>query len=252
MNEVRRALDSSSCGIIIITPENQDRPWLHFEAGSLLARFDYEKTRVIPVLVDFLSVTELRASPLTNLQVSLLDDEGWRRIITSLSNALKVDPSVRLRTAIAMWPELADQVEDINERYRALASNHVKRRSSEDKIDEILEMTRLLRNMSIHGKTPPMRGFEGEIIDTTDDRMILMGDDGVAISLNRTRPGAPPHYLEPDDPWIPVDIVQRIKRWSRKSGILWQHPPQSTGAQLYLMKEAPDSPTEAVLESDDA
>ncbi|MCK1284356.1 toll/interleukin-1 receptor domain-containing protein [Bradyrhizobium sp. 44] len=34
-SSIRHELDSTSFGILILTPENTESPWLHFEAGAI-------------------------------------------------------------------------------------------------------------------------------------------------------------------------------------------------------------------------
>ena len=50
MNQLTKALEGKRFGILCITPENQENPWIHFEAGALW-KADEER-RVCPLLYD--------------------------------------------------------------------------------------------------------------------------------------------------------------------------------------------------------
>src|SRR5947209_19321189 len=50
--ELQRQLKSSAAGILCLTPDNKDSPWLHFEAGAL-AR-SVKRKLVIPFAIDMI------------------------------------------------------------------------------------------------------------------------------------------------------------------------------------------------------
>jgi hypothetical protein len=72
MTEVFDKLDARSIGLICITKDNQDRPWINFEAGALAFRLG--KPRVVPILID-LEAAELKA-PLGSFEYVRCDREG--------------------------------------------------------------------------------------------------------------------------------------------------------------------------------
>src|SRR4051812_20798222 len=63
------SLKDATSGILCITPENRDRPWLVFEAGALAKAF--ETARVTPYLFGF-EDKSLPGSPLSQLQAKLV------------------------------------------------------------------------------------------------------------------------------------------------------------------------------------
>jgi hypothetical protein len=59
LDEIGKALDAMSVGIICLTPENVEKPWILFEAGALSKAMG-EKTRVCPYLFGGLRGEEVR------------------------------------------------------------------------------------------------------------------------------------------------------------------------------------------------
>ena len=80
-NEIGKALDSCNFGIICVTPENANEPWLLFEAGAL-SKVQTVAT-VIPYCLEF-SPAEL-PSPLSQFQGCAADEEGTRNLIRAIN-----------------------------------------------------------------------------------------------------------------------------------------------------------------------
>src|SRR5205809_1046878 len=49
LEQLGKALEAMSVGVICLTPENVEKPWIHFEAGALSKTMG-DKTRVCPYL----------------------------------------------------------------------------------------------------------------------------------------------------------------------------------------------------------
>lgn len=82
--EIGENLSDAKAGILCVTPENIDAPWLVFEAGALSHRWG--ESRVIPLLLD-LAPGDL-TGPLTQFQAVTLNRDGARRIAESLNELL--------------------------------------------------------------------------------------------------------------------------------------------------------------------
>lgn len=109
------ALLSTTAGIVCVTRENQNAPWLAFEAG-MLAR-DRERSRVSAFLVD-LKPTDLAPSPLSMLQATVCRQEDVLRLVKSLNDALGEGnrvPADRLeRSFEKWWPDLEGEIAEID------------------------------------------------------------------------------------------------------------------------------------------
>ena len=81
MDELKQAVQSNSFGVLCITPENKDSPWMHFEAGAL---WRTEKDRhVCPLLFD-IRPAEI-TGPLSQLQAKQFDKDGFRGLIKEIN-----------------------------------------------------------------------------------------------------------------------------------------------------------------------
>jgi TIR domain len=103
--DITGKLNSTSIGIICVTRENMNRPWINFEAGAL-SKAVVDEARVIPMLVD-LGNAEL-VGPLSQFQTVILDKEDLRKLVNTINlSSDKPNPqSVVDRVFKALWPEL--------------------------------------------------------------------------------------------------------------------------------------------------
>ena len=85
-NEVSRQLDESNVGIACVTKSNARAPWLLFEAGAIAKRID--DSFMIPYLLDFEAIAELPQGPLTQFQAILANEDGTRKLVTTINSAL--------------------------------------------------------------------------------------------------------------------------------------------------------------------
>ncbi|MFS0711666.1 toll/interleukin-1 receptor domain-containing protein [Brevundimonas phoenicis] len=110
-NEIAKGLQDSNFGIICVTRDNLEAPWLLFESGALAKSM--EDGRVIPLRLD-IDVSDI-SGPLTQFQSEKADDEGVKRLISSLNkcaaNAIADDRLNRLFEP--MWPDLKAKIDAI-------------------------------------------------------------------------------------------------------------------------------------------
>jgi len=95
-------LDQSEFGILCLTRENWQSPWLLFEAGALAKRFA-SSARVVPYLIDDLP-PEADRSPLGQFQHVRSDRDGTYRLVECI-NSIRQNPrpSDKLREAFKPW-----------------------------------------------------------------------------------------------------------------------------------------------------
>lgn len=98
-------LDQTNFGILCLSRQNLDSPWLHFEAGalskSLLAG------RLIPYLID-LEPDEIQP-PLALFQAARADQEGTLALVASIGSLAETGqrtPDQLARSFQLLWPEL--------------------------------------------------------------------------------------------------------------------------------------------------
>lgn len=139
--EIASKLDEADVGIICVTSENQEKPWLNFEAGAIAKRMD--ESRAIPYLLD-LSKTDLR-QPLASLQAVYADKAGTMKMLESINNALGdgglVDERLQ-RSHKKWWPDLKGLIDNIKS---DPSGARTPERTMSEKVDEILSHVRGIR-----------------------------------------------------------------------------------------------------------
>lgn len=103
--EINQELQDSKFGIICLTPESVNSPWMLFEAGALAKTL--ENTLVCPYLIG-LDATDLKG-PLAQFQAAKADKDGTLNLIRSINMGLgnPILPDDRLRRIFERWwPDL--------------------------------------------------------------------------------------------------------------------------------------------------
>jgi hypothetical protein len=106
--EIAKELEASNFGIICVTKENLNSPWILFEAGALAKSM--QDGKVIPLLldIDFKEVS----GPLAQFQAKKAELPGVKELILSLNKSAKVPvPDTQLDKLFgALWPQLESQI----------------------------------------------------------------------------------------------------------------------------------------------
>ena len=141
LNEITSSLQNSQYGIIVLTPENQEKPWINFEAGAISKQID--KSKVMPYLVRMDEAQVIQ--PLSCFQYVKADPGGTLRLLKSLNNSLENSKfsDEQIEELFEMWwPSLERELQNLPQEDSIPA-----KREQDDIVTEILENTRtLLRN----------------------------------------------------------------------------------------------------------
>ena len=111
-SEMALQLEEASFGILCLTPENLNAPWLLFEAGALSKKLD--GARVCPYLFGF-EPSEL-TGPLVQFQAARADKEDTERLLMAMNHALgeiRLSESVLKRVFGKWWPELEEALSHV-------------------------------------------------------------------------------------------------------------------------------------------
>lgn len=112
-SDIAKELQASEYGVLVITRDNQEAPWICFEAGALSKQID--KSRVSPFLFN-LKRSDLRQGPLLQFQSTVFDKEDIAKLIGSInSNAPEAErlQDERLRKVFDVWwPHLQTQLDE--------------------------------------------------------------------------------------------------------------------------------------------
>jgi hypothetical protein len=144
-SDIARELEASSYGILCVTPDNVDAPWLVFEAGALSKEID--KSHVSPFLFG-LGLSDLRG-PLLQFQATLYSEEDVRRLLMSI-NACEPAPRLdesKMRTLFSVWwPKLQEELAPLQETLAAAGSDSGRQEEepSPGRVQSMLEEVLLL------------------------------------------------------------------------------------------------------------
>ncbi len=143
--KISRQLRDSRFAIICVTPENLDRPWLHFEAGAIgmshVGPDGLTPPSVVPLLLG-LTTSELDP-PLSLYQAVTADKGGIQRLMLSLNELAPVTLSgPELRAAVdRWWPDLESELTRIRTQIENGPAPRVQR-DDRELLEEILALVR--------------------------------------------------------------------------------------------------------------
>ena len=138
--EIERELSETKFGIIVVTRDNVNSPWILFEAGALAKTIP--DTFVCPYLID-LSPTDIPPGPLSQFQAKRSDQNGTWDLICTINKALKDVslPKEKIeRTFKKWWPDLEASIK--NRSTESATERTI--RSTNEISEEILEHVRML------------------------------------------------------------------------------------------------------------
>ena len=140
-NEIAKELEASRIGIICLTDDNLQAPWLMFEAGALSKSMDMG--RVCPILFG-VEPTDL-AGPLVQFQAAPFSKDEIHKVIKAVNSQLgetSLDSNVLDSVFEKWWPDLDEKVSKILEKERN--SSGAELRSDRELLEEVLKISRTL------------------------------------------------------------------------------------------------------------
>ncbi|WP_288447430.1 TIR domain-containing protein [uncultured Chryseobacterium sp.] len=138
--DISKELEDSAFGILCVTKENINAPWLQFEAGALSKKLD--KSFVSPFLFD-IKRSEIKG-PILQFQSTIIDKADILKLVNTINKAcgeekLKDD---RLEKAFDVWyPKLEENLNSIVKPTES-PKEEVKRENNLEILEEILELSR--------------------------------------------------------------------------------------------------------------
>lgn len=182
---LRSQLATSGFGIICVTPSNRTAPWIMFEAGSLLAKFD--TVRVSPFVLG-LEPTELEG-PLALLQATRWERGDVFQLVRDI-NALGASPvsdAVLVPTFERLWPELDEELQKINP-----SEGPAPRRSRDSMMEELLMRVREIQTESSYKLVTDEHGRTSRVLTRPTFRVTLsteaIGVAEVSAAINEVAP----------------------------------------------------------------
>lgn len=150
--DIAKELEDSTFGILCVTRENIDAPWLIFEAGALSKTMD--KSFVSPFLFD-IKRSEVDG-PILQFQSTIFEKEDLQKLVNTLNKACekeRLSPE-RLNKAFEVWyPTLEEELNVLKDKPEAeedKSEGALKDAHAQEILEEILDLSRsnqkLIRN----------------------------------------------------------------------------------------------------------
>lgn len=175
--DIAKELSDSTFGILCVTRENLNAPWLTFEAGALSKTMD--KSFVSPFLFD-IKRSEVDG-PILQFQSTIFEKEDLKKLITTLNKACEKDglSAERLSKAFDVWyPTLEVELSKLHdietESHEAEPGQEIQTPKTQEILEEILELSRinqkLIRNPdgSLGSNLEEMATMLRALLDRTD------------------------------------------------------------------------------------
>ncbi len=134
-------LKDANYGIVCLTPENIDAPWIHFEAGALSKMLD-ARVMVLAININF---SDIRG-PLKAFQATKIEKDDIFKLLKSINNAQERPLGEdKLKNSFdAFWPQFISKTDAIK---KQIGKNNEEKKISNkvnvsDTVDEILQLVR--------------------------------------------------------------------------------------------------------------
>lgn len=156
-------LEATGQGLICVTPQNLNEPWLNFEAGALAKSM--QSARVRP-LVFGLGVADLVGPLAQFMAADITDKADMLKVMRSLNEATTAPlADIRLERAFdRTWPDFMASLDQLALPDESLPPS----RTLEDKVDEIVNALRRLERRTAPPEEPPMAPKPASPIHDTD------------------------------------------------------------------------------------
>lgn len=147
-NKISDQLKTTKIGLICITSDNKNKPWLLFEAGALFKGLNNSKIMTFLVNIKHSDVKD----PLAKFNHTLPSKEDVKKMMKTINNELgdqKLDHSVFEKVFEKNWSDFDKSFKQIIEKHNKdieKVSSAETKRTIDDKIDEILNSLRIVNN----------------------------------------------------------------------------------------------------------
>jgi len=138
-SEISKELETSQIGIICLTQENLEAPWIMFEAGALSKNI--EKSKVCPILFG-VEPSEIKG-PLVPFQAAKFSKNEMKKVVKMMNQGLGENglaSDVFEHVFEKWWPELKENVDKALK--ETTDTEKKSSRTDRDLLEEILELTR--------------------------------------------------------------------------------------------------------------
>lgn len=172
-NEINTQLKDTGIGIVFLTKENKNNPWILFESGALAKGLTSNK--VCTFLLD-LSAADLEP-PLSQFNHTFPDKESVRGLLSTINDELgelKLESKILDQVFDTYWPQFET---DLNKIIQSNPSDEetVVNRTEEDLLTEILYTTRALDKRIRYLESPSTQTSK------LDKQLKFLKDENISI-----------------------------------------------------------------------
>ncbi|MBE0682454.1 MAG: toll/interleukin-1 receptor domain-containing protein [Anaerolineales bacterium] len=171
--EVAKELDESNFGIICLTKDNLNAPWILFEAGALSK--SVKEANVSALLINGIKMADI-TGPLSQFQHTTTSKEDFQKLLATINEKAgqeKLEDVTLRKVFEKWWPDLEAKIR-LNIESANGETSHFEERTEREILVETLELARFLAQRSVNPSD-----FKN-VFETIDS--VLRIDDGVLIS----------------------------------------------------------------------
>lgn len=218
--EIAKELQDTNFGILCVTSDNLNAPWLLFEAGALAKSID--EGRVIPLLLD-IEKSDL-SGPLTQFQAEKTDMPGIKKLAESLNKAAATPISDdTLQTLFsALWPQLEVKLAEIASAPTPLKKSRPQAEVLEELVDSVRGVEMRVRDVLEDGPDHRMRRrykYHPDMIMEMRHRVSRGPNDPIQILILASA-------FKDDAPWfyeLALDVYRSAKAGNSEDAIISYH-----------------------------
>jgi TIR domain len=166
--EIAQQLAETDFGVLCLTEDNLEAPWILFEAGALSKNVVNSR---VTSLLGGIQPTDVK-EPLSQFHHTRMDREDILKLLKELNAALPKDKPLdadRLNRLFDMhWPKLE---QELMEAMKAKSTDSAPKRDTEDMVAETLELVREMKRSSESfpmwfppGTLPPLGAYAGGLV----------------------------------------------------------------------------------------
>ncbi|MDR2818466.1 MAG: toll/interleukin-1 receptor domain-containing protein [Endomicrobium sp.] len=214
-NEIYEKLNSSNMGIICLTKENMNAPWILFETGMLLKGSSTD--RIFTFLID-LEVTDItNENPLSSFNhTSANKKEAMFKFVETINKISenKLDISVLKQTFDKNWEDFNSAYKKILEKTKTKSDKDIpKKRNEKEVLNDILDTVRFTKNKITVLETfykQHHRIMSPPYPIPNEPKLSMVADTSVIMSPPYPIPNEPPSMF-------PTQITKNKKRKTQKN-----------------------------------
>jgi len=140
-NDIGDGLSANNFGVLCLTAENINAPWILFEAGALYKGLS--QSRVCPILIADLTTADVRP-PFSHFNLTTMNEGDMLRLMQTINRhtANPIEDERLIKTFKLWWPQLEIDYKKVIANVPALALNP---RKAEDILEEVLDGVRQIQ-----------------------------------------------------------------------------------------------------------